>query len=336
MRGRHVYKCYGSEHAASFPMARYRAHHVISCQPRLVGMRGLMRVSKVGRPGWLGIVAGMACCSPADAQSVPFSDTEDASLGELSVGDGSWHPIGRLNLRNGDYARGGYDDDSSNLNRVPVHVELGLVYDLKNATAEAGSMWLEFHSSNGFHAPSDQETRNLRSWYESNNLVGFVYAPVRGLRAGLSYTVKTSPNDVAATSHEASVVLSYQSDRGLGWLHPNVVGTIRPRGGQGLYTQLSIEPEWKLGEANGAPSISLPVLVGIGWGGFYKAGSHTIGYRSVGLAVTQPFMVGSARASLHGEIGTLVRDRMLARLDGDDANRATVVPIGQITLSFAY
>ncbi len=295
-----------------------------------------MRGSSVGCSGWLGIVAAMVWCSSADAQTVPFSDTEDASLGEVTVGDGSWHPIGRFNLRNGDYARGSYDDDSSSLNRIPVHVELGLVYDLKDATAGAGSMWLELHSSNGVHAPSSQETRNPRAWYESNNLVGFVYAPAKGLRAALSYTIKTSPNDVAANSHEASVALSYQADRGLGWLHPNVVATIRPKGGHGLYTQLSIEPEWKLGEADGAPSISLPASVGIGWDGFYQAGSRTVSYRSVGLAATRPFMVGSARWSLRGEVAALIRDRTLARLDGDDANRATVVPIGQMTLSLAY
>ena len=300
-------------------------------------MRELMRGSKAGRSGLLGIVAGMAYCSPADAQTVSFSDTEDASRGEVSVGDGPWHPIGRVNVRNGDYARGGYDDDSSSFRRVPIHVELGLVYALKdNAAAEAGYMWLEVHSSNGFHAPSAHEIQNPRSWYESNNLVGFVYAPVKGLRAALSYTVKASPNGVAATSQEASVALSYRSDRGLGWLHPNVVATNRPKGGHGLYTHMSIEPEWKLGDADGAPSISLPLSVGTGWGGFYKGGSHTVGYRSVGLAATRPFTVGTTRLSLHSEIAALIRDRTLARLDGRDDNRATVLPVGQMTLSLAY
>lgn len=296
----------------------------------------MMRASRVRRPGWLGLVAGMVCYSPANAQTVPFSDTEDSSLGDIAVGEGSWHPIGRLNLRNGDYARGSYDDDSSSLSRIPVHVELGLVYDLKEAINGAGGMWLEVHSSNGVHAPSSQETRNPRAWYESNNLVGFVFAPTKDLRTSLSYTIKTSPNDVASTSHEASVALSYQSDRGVGWLRPNAVATIRPKGGHGLYTQLAIEPEWKLGAAENALSLSMPALIGIGWSGFYEPGSGTVGYSSIGLAATQPFMVGAAKWSLRGEIAALVRDRTLARLDGDDANRATVVPIGQLTLSLAY
>lgn len=292
---------------------------------------------KLTPTAWAGLVVGMVCALPADAQIVPFSDTEDASLGDMSVGgEGRLHPIGRLNLRNGDYARGSYDDDSSSLRRIPVHIELGLVYDLHDGTADTPDMWFEIHSSNGVHAPSPQERRRPQAWYESNNLVGIVLAPVEGLRTALSYTIKTSPNGVAATSHEASVAVAFEASHGFGWLHPNAVATVRSKGGHGLYTQVGIEPEWSLDEAEGAPSISLPLSVGVGWAGFYQPGSATVSYESVGFAYIHPFTLGSTKLSLRGEMAALLRDRTLAQLDGEQANRARIIPVGQLTLSVAY
>jgi hypothetical protein len=44
--------------------------------------------------------------STASAQSVPFLDTEDATLSGIDVGEGDVHPILSVDVRNGDYARG--------------------------------------------------------------------------------------------------------------------------------------------------------------------------------------------------------------------------------------
>jgi hypothetical protein len=73
------------------------------------------------------LAATLICVAapPASAQTVPFIDTEDATLSEVDVGDGAVHPIVSFDVRNGDYARGAYDDDDAGLGRVPVHVAIG-------------------------------------------------------------------------------------------------------------------------------------------------------------------------------------------------------------------
>ncbi|RYD25326.1 MAG: hypothetical protein EOP89_09420, partial [Lysobacteraceae bacterium] len=84
----------------------------------------------------------------ASAQTVPFVDTEDATLSEVDVGDGSVHPIVSFDVRNGDYARGAYDDDGVGLGRVPVHVAIGGAAVLKRRAGGEGVLFLTGQSSN--------------------------------------------------------------------------------------------------------------------------------------------------------------------------------------------
>ncbi|MBD8472408.1 hypothetical protein [Sphingomonas sp. CFBP 8765] len=62
----------------------------------------------------------MAVPSPTDAQQVPAIDTEDTSLVSASVGSGRVHPSMAPDVRNSDFARGNYDNDEADLDRLPV------------------------------------------------------------------------------------------------------------------------------------------------------------------------------------------------------------------------
>lgn len=111
----------------------------------------------------------------ASAQSVPTIDTEDATLGSAKIsGDGDLHPQLAFDVRNGDFARGNYDDDRADLDRLPVHAQLGVAIDLSHGSNGEATSWLVLRSSNGFHAPSTGETSTPRIWYESNNLAALV------------------------------------------------------------------------------------------------------------------------------------------------------------------
>jgi len=272
----------------------------------------------------------------AGAQTIPTVDTEDASLGSLDAGRGRLHSVVGVDLRNGDFARGGYDDDAANLDRLPVHVQFGLAWDLHRDTEGTADWWLVGSSSNGFHAASRDERTRPRAWYESNNLVALVGKPMRGLTVGAAYTIKTSPNGVAGTSHEASLTAAFDGDGAIGALHPGAAVTVRPKGDNGVFTQVSIEPEVALRSGDAAPTLSLPVIAGVGWGGFYGAGTGDVAYGSAGVAYSHPFRLGGGHWRLRAEALAVVRDPTLRRIGSLDAETARVVPLATIALTFAY
>jgi len=282
------------------------------------------------------LAAGMASVSPAaakdDPRTVPISDTEDAGLDSQSVGAGRLHPVLGLDVRNGDFVRGTYDDDGAGLDRVPVHVQLGLVYELVR-DGDTANAWLEVRSSNGFHAPGADETASPRAWYESNNLVGIATRLSSGLTGAITYAIKTSPNGVSDTTHELSGALALEGTSGLAALNPGFAATWRPKGGGGLYTQATIEPGIDLGRAD---RLSAPAAFGVGWGGFYERGSGTRMFGRVGLAYKHPFRIGEAHLAVRAEASALFRDDRLRQLDAPMASPHTIRPFGTIAVSYAY
>jgi hypothetical protein len=280
--------------------------------------------------------AAIVTGTQASAQTVPFIDTEDATLSEVDVGAGDLHPIVSLDIRNGDYARGAYDDDDAGLGRVPVHVAIGGALVLDRREDGQGVLFLVGQSSNGFHAPPAGERKRPRSWYESNNILGVAWLPVDGLSAAVAYAIKTSPNGVSDTTHEASVTFRYAGKDILGRLSPRLAVTRRTRGDGGFYTIVGIAPEIPLTDSDDGPTLTLPVTLGTGWRGFYEAGSGDRMFGSAGLSVAQPLTVGGAKASLQGEFLAMARDARLRRLDAPDGTTAAVVPLATISLTMAW
>jgi hypothetical protein len=253
---------------------------------------------------------------------------------EVSETSGRFHPQLGVDARNGDFSRGNYDDDAASLDRIPLHVQAGFALDLHQGADGAADAWLVFSSSNGFHTPSADERVSPRRWYESNNLLGLVVSPAEGLRVGFVYTVKSSPNDVAATTQEASLTLAYQAESGLGAWRPGLAVTTRTQGDSGLYTQGSLEPGMDL-TANGL-RLSFPSALGVGWNDFYGPDSGDRLYARTGLALEQPFRWGETRWSARAEALALYRDGALRDLSGPEGETDGVVPQVTLSLSMAY
>ncbi|MEH3106893.1 MAG: hypothetical protein PGN09_06280 [Sphingomonas fennica] len=279
-----------------------------------------------------GLCALLAAGGAQAAVPLPFADTEDATLSTVEGGDRGFVPILTLDLRNGDFARGAYDDDGAGLARLPVHVAIGAAAIVSRRADGSPSLALIGQSSNGFHAPAGQERNAPRTWYESNTIAGLAWQPANGLTAAALYAIKTSPNGIAPTSHEASLSILYAADDGIGRLKPRFAVTRRTRGDGGVYTIAGLSPEWTLAQGEDAATIALPIAVGIGWGGFYAAGSGDRAYGSAGLSLARPIRVAGARATIQAEILALVRDARLARLDAPEGRTDRVVPLA--TLSF--
>lgn len=276
--------------------------------------------------------------APAGAQTIPFADTEDATLSEIDVGSGNIHPVVSIDLRNGDYARGAYDDDNADLGRVPFHFSVGgaVVLRRQEGGEGEGTLFLIGQSSNGFHAPRLNERARPRSWYESNNLLGIAWRPVKGVSAAATYTIKTSPNAIATTSHEASLTFLYTADDRVGRLKPRLAVTRRTRGNGGFYTIGGIAPSFELSKRENGPTLGLPLTVGIGWDGFYAADSGTRAYGSGGISLSQPVSLGGAKATLQAEVLALVRDNQLRRLDAPSGTTATLIPYATVSLAMAW
>ncbi len=284
------------------------------------------------------VIAFVAVTGPAWGQSIPFADTEDATLSEIDVKDrkADWHPVVMFDVRNGDYARGALDDDDAALDRVPVHIAFGGALVVRRRQGAAGDLSVIGQSSNGFHAPRQDERAAPRAWYESNNLLGLAWRPTEGLTTAATYAIKTSPNGVASTTHEASLSLLYTANHGLGRLKPRAAITRRTQGEGGLYTIAGISPSFELSDREDGPSLSVPLLVGVGWNGFYAAGSGTRVYGSGGVTLAQPLKLGASAATLQADILALVRDDRLRRLDAPGGTTAAVIPHATISLTLAW
>jgi hypothetical protein len=252
------------------------------------------------------------------------------------VGTGWIHPMLAVDARNGDFARGNYDDDRADLDRLPVHAQVGAAIDLSHGADGKTTSWLVLRSSNGFHAPSRSETAAPRAWYESNNLAALVFVPLTGLRTAAVYTIKTSPNGVSGTTHEVSLSLAYAGKDGFGRLSPTFVVTTRTKGDHGVYAQAAIEPGVALGDGERAPKLSLPLAVGTGWRGFYGAQSGDRLFASAGAALEKSFLLGATHGTMRWEALALVRDDRLAALSGPAGETATVIPLVTWSLSVAY
>lgn len=275
-------------------------------------------------------------CTSAWAQEreAPIADTEDASLGSIRVGGGRLHVAATLDVRNGDFVRGSFDDDPASLEQVPVHVQAGLVQELARDADGQGSAWLMVRSSNGFHAPTGRERTSPRGWYESNNLIGVAARLGPDLTGGIVYAIKASPNGVAGTTHELSGTMSLSGDTGLAGFNPGLVATWRPQGGGGLYTQATLEPGWDLGRPGRGPRLSLPMAIGVGWNGFYEPGTGTRLFGSAGVALTMPMVTPALLA--RAEAMALVRDDLLRQLGGPRSDTAMVVPYVTLAISYSY
>lgn len=288
------------------------------------------------RVAWLTLaIVTIVAATPGFAQSVPFADTEDATLSEIEVDSGDLHPIVSVDLRNGDYARGALDDDNAGLGRVPVHIALGGAAVIQRRADGRANVFLIVQSANGFHSPAADERARPRGWYESNNLVGLAWRPAEGLNAAAAYTIKTSPNGVAPTTHEASLSILYTADNGVGRLKPRAAVTRRTRGEGGFYTIAGIAPSFDLTEREGSPSVSVPLTIGMGWHDFYAAESGDRLYGSAGVSLAYPVRLGQANATMQAEILALLRDDRLRRLDAPGGTTATIVPYATVTFSMA-
>lgn len=286
-------------------------------------------------------LALLATCLPpvqATAQALPTIDTEDSELGTAPVGTSWLHPSLAIDLRNGDFVRGGYDDDGAGLSRLPAHVQLGLGADLHRGSDGRPDLWLVARSSNGFHAPRPGEA-SPRGWYESNTNLGLVAALAPGLRGAASYVIKTSPNGVSDTTHEASASFALDRMTGLGALKPTFVATIHARGGKGLYTQFGIGPELDLGGGGNGPSLSFPAHLGFGWNDFYGPASGRVLYGDAGIAYAHPLTIGAVHGELQASAVALFRDRTLRRLgrqSSQEAETGAVLPYASLSLTIAY
>jgi hypothetical protein len=282
------------------------------------------------------LAVAMAVSPPATAQQVPTIDTEDASLGSASVGSGRAHPSIGLDVRNGDFARGNFDDDAADLDRLPVHLQLGLTAELHRNAEDRPDVFLVITSSNGVHTPMSVERASPRAWYESNNAVALIVSPAKDLRTGIVYTIKTSPNGVSSTTHELSLTSALGGKSALGALSPTAIVTWRPKGGRGLFTQIGIEPSIPMTQHPDGPEISFPAVAGMAWDDFYDAGSGDALYGSVGAAYSHPFEAAGAKWQLRVDALAVLRNDRLRKLGGEDAEHSTVVPLVTIGIRLAY
>ena len=280
----------------------------------------------------------MVAAAAAGAQTIPFADTEDASLSEIDIDDRAraWHPVLSFDIRNGDDARGAYDDDDAGLDRLPVHVSFGGAVILRRRADGDGTLFVIGQSSNGFHAPGRDERVRPRAWYESNNLVGLAWRPAQGLTTAITYAIKTSPNGVAPTTHELSLTSLYATDSGLGRLKPRLAVTRRTRGGGGVYTLAGVTPSFALTRRENGPKLGIPAAIGIGWTDFYAPNTQTRLSGNGGLSLSQPIRLGGAKATIQAEVLALVRDDRLRRLDAPNGTTAAVVPHATVSLTMAW
>lgn len=153
------------------------------------------------------------------------------------------------------------------------------------------STWSSVHSHKGPFAGA-----TTSSWYEFDYAAG-ITLQFGKLSVTPSFLAILSPNDSFADNYNANINISYDDSDLLGAfaMHPHVTvmfeldGKAGTGAEEGIYYEVGIAPSFQAGPA----TISIPLNVGLGSGGFYGnpvtgTGDDTYGFFSAGVAAELP------------------------------------------------
>lgn len=267
---------------------------------------------------------------------MPLLDTDDSSISATAVTAARIHPLAQLGVGNGDFTRGSYDGDAADLGRLPFQTLLAVGAELRHGADGRPTLWLEAVTTNNFHHPHAAETDSPRAWYDNNNLFAVIAEPAKGLRAALTYVIKTAPNGFSPRIDETNVSVQYAGSGLLGAIKPAAVVTAHPHGGRGVYTQVEVAPEWHLRGGSDGPTLSFPIKAGVGWSRFYGTGTGDAAYGAVGLVYIHPVKIAGVKAAFRAQASALIREHAIARLGTDpEVEHGTVVPLVSIGFSIA-
>ena len=132
-----------------------------------------------------------------------------------------------------------------------------------------------------------------------------------------------------------SLTAALDGDTGLAALGAAASAIWRPKGGEGFFTQIGIEPSIAVTHREDGPELGFPARIGVGWAGFFALNSGDAAYGSIGAAYSHPFEAGGAKWRLRAEVLAVLRDDTLRRLGGPEAEHGTVVPLATVGLQVA-
>jgi hypothetical protein len=269
--------------------------------------------------------------------------------------DGRAHLNLNTNVANTDYFRGGFDGVTGGLNDYRVEIDPTLVFQAFSDPHSAVNlnMVLGVQNSVSGASPFGDQAVGPRIWYEANPFVGAMFNVGPGIRAGVTYTVYTSPNNTQPQEQEVAMSAGFGGFTPIGFLNPygEVALQVKtPNGQHGYYAEAGIAPKIAIPKnAVGQFELTMPVRVGGGFNDYY---THTIpgltdtaavtsgtpGFVSAGLHLGTA--VGAVRSDLGAwhltaGVDALIRnDRLASAANVDDSGN--LVWTGMLGLDIAY
>lgn len=256
----------------------------------------------------------------------------------MTANPGHVHVSFSLALATADYFRGGFDDVPDDLDELAFGPSLSLILDAwRRPSGPLQGLSLTLGTQNNLADQVQPVDSEVHDWYESNNFVGVAARFAGGWRAGTTYTIYSSPNDVSPTVHELAFAVGYGGDNVLGRLAPQAKVATRVDDNDGVYAELQLAPAFTpLGDV---VTLTVPVVLGVGFDDYYGADTGTSVYGSVGLTAGFPLrFVPSDYGAWTFTVGAdmLVRDGDIRRTGRGFDDQDTIVVIGRAGISLVY
>lgn len=289
----------------------------------------------------LAAVAGLFAPTATTAQErQPF--TYMGVLGDIvqstTANPGRIHVSGGLSFATADYFRGGFDDVPDDLDELTFGPSLSLIVEAwRDPSGPLQNVSVTLGTQNNLADQVQPVDSEVHDWYESNNFVGLAARFAGGWRAGTTYTIYSSPNDVSPTVHELAFAVGYGGDNVLGRLAPQAKVATRVDDNDGVYAELQLAPSFRpLGEV---VTLTVPIVLGAGFDDYYGANTGTSVYGAVGLTAGFPLrFVPSDYGAWTVTVGAdmLVRDEDIRRTGRGFDDQDTFVLIGRAGISIVY
>jgi len=220
--------------------------------------------------------------------------------------------------------RGIFQEDSGAI--IQPHADVALAVN-KSFTLDFGN-WESQHS-----APTG-------TFYESDYFVSGTFVAGK-VKPGFLFTSYTSPKDRFKTVNELAAVIGFDDSSSKVPFSPTIILGQELTDGQadggshkGTYLELGAKPTIKLSKKDGAPSLGIPLKVGLGLKDYYEgaAGTDTFGYFDLGFIASVPFKVSKGSFEIHGGVDFLTLGDNMKVLNHDDR----VKPVVSAGFTYAY
>lgn len=247
------------------------------------------------------------------------------------------HLLGALSLDSADYFRGEFNGVPEELDDWALKPSLAMVIELWGGRDELRNLNLTVGSANGISDVEDEfgHTAEPDAWYKANPYAGLSLEVTNRWKLGISYTAYSSPDQVLPGWQEVAFTAAFIGSGRTGEIRPQVKLAIPVNDRDGFYTEVSVDPAFRIKQSE--LTVSIPAVIGIGWADYYGDEDAAI-WGSLGVKGDYPLKVASdyGNWSLFGGLYLIWRENSIVDLGQPVDDAGNLLAFVNVGVSFIY